>query len=119
MDEATIEAAVRLLGQPANEIASADKTADGFVVVTVRSGTYIDVPADKPDADGKFGLMYLVAPCDPYTGSFPVFAVGEDAVVVEVAPDVEPETPAEAAAEPEKSVVPVKKATRARKAAAK
>jgi hypothetical protein len=67
----------------------------GFTFDTRDGVRYIDVPADAPDADGKTGLMYVVAPdvAGGYRGDFPVYVnpPAEEPAPVEVEPvEVEP-----------------------------
>lgn len=67
-----LESLAQRLGAPEKEILATVETDAGVVAHLFDGSSYIDVPADKPDADGKTGLMYLKAPSAP-TG-FPVFA---------------------------------------------
>jgi hypothetical protein len=71
MNETT---AARLLGVPRSEISEVTDAPAGDVIVTEDAARYVVVPDDQPDARGKTGLMYLVAPTTGYTGSFPVYA---------------------------------------------
>lgn len=68
----------RSLGIKADEIEDVTEGPAGLVIATTDGATYIDVPADNPDAEGKSGLMFLSAPSDPYSGEFPVFATEAD-----------------------------------------
>jgi hypothetical protein len=67
--------AAALLGVPVAEISDVATSPAGTVIVTTDGVSYIDVPASSPDSDGKTGLMYLSAPAEKYTGSFPVYAL--------------------------------------------
>lgn len=62
------------LGVPAREIASITDTPAGVVVVGVDGSQLIIVPADRPDAEGKTGVMFFALPHDKYRGTFPVYA---------------------------------------------
>jgi hypothetical protein len=62
------------LGIPMSEIADIYSHETGDVIVTSDGVSYVDVPADRPDGEGKTGLMYLSAPHDRYSDSFPVYA---------------------------------------------
>lgn len=64
-----------------NEIVEAYDAPGGTVVQTFDGQTYIIVPEDHPDAQGKTGVMWLSPPprivdgkIEPYAGTFPVFA---------------------------------------------
>lgn len=64
-----------------NEIVDANDSPGGTVVTTLDGQTYIIVPEDRPDAEGKTGVMWLNAPprviggkVETYNGTFPVFA---------------------------------------------
>jgi hypothetical protein len=68
-------------GGKRNEILEVNDSPAGTVVRTVDGQTYIIVPEDRPDAEGKTGVMWLHAPprviggqLEPYKGTFPVFA---------------------------------------------
>lgn len=69
----TNAAAAKRLGIPEDEVRAVSVEDAGLVVTTTDGQTYIDVPEDQPDANGKTGLMFLVAPSQTYNGSFPVF----------------------------------------------
>lgn len=66
--------AARTLGVPVTEISDVADSPAGTIIVTVDGASYVDVPADRPDGDGKTGLMFLAAPKEKYSGSFPVYA---------------------------------------------
>lgn len=66
--------AARTLGVPVTEISDVADSPAGTIIVTVDGASYVDVPADRPDSDGKTGLMFLAAPKENYSGSFPVYA---------------------------------------------
>ena len=69
-----LDAAAKL-GVPVAEISDVAASPAGTVIVTTDGVSYIDVPASSPDSEGKTGLMYLSAPGEKYTGSFPVYAL--------------------------------------------
>lgn len=72
-----IAAAAELLGVPEREILGVDDSPAGPVIRT--SGVaYVVVPDDQPDGAGKTGLMYLAAPVERYTDSFPVYTAPVD-----------------------------------------
>lgn len=64
----------RRMGIKADEIEDVSDGPAGLVIATRDGATYIDVPEDNPDAEGKTGLMFLSAPSETFDGSFPVFA---------------------------------------------
>lgn len=66
--------AARTLGVPVEEILDVAPSPAGTIIATTDGATYVDVPDDRPDNDGKTGLMFLVPPTETYTGSFPVYA---------------------------------------------
>lgn len=66
--------AARTLGVPVTEISDVADSPAGTIIVTVDGASYVDVPADRPDSEGKTGLMFLAAPKEKYSGSFPVYA---------------------------------------------
>ena len=70
-NEAHLKAAA-LLGQPVDEIADVEETDLGTLIKTSDGTVMIDVPADRPDQEGKTGLMLAVAP-KRYSGHFPVY----------------------------------------------
>lgn len=59
-----ITEAAQLLGVPDHEVTDVVDAAEGTVITTFDGARYVDVAADKPDGDGKTGLMYLEKP-DP------------------------------------------------------
>lgn len=61
------------LGLPVSELVRFDDSPAGLVIVTAAGTSYIDVPADRPDGDGKHGVMYLAAPSPTYRGTFPIY----------------------------------------------
>ncbi|MGE0795835.1 MAG: hypothetical protein AB7H43_15270 [Acidimicrobiia bacterium] len=76
--EADFAAAARRLGAKRSELVSIERTADGVVIGTADGKYLIEVPDDRPDAEGKTGLMLLQDP-HPRSGrgastAFPVFA---------------------------------------------
>lgn len=82
-----IEAAARLLGCKPDEVARVDDSPAGQVIVTRDGTSYIDVPDDNPDGEGKTGLMLLAAPSekpvkrvDGHTSwnSFPLYVMPAD-----------------------------------------
>lgn len=61
------------LGMAVDELVNVEDSPAG-IVYTCRDGSrLVDVPVDRPDAGGKTGLMFLVAPTVNYRGSFPVY----------------------------------------------
>lgn len=56
------------------EVANVLDAPAGMVVQTTDGVTYVVVPEDRPDADGKTGVMFLVPPTDRYRGTFPVYS---------------------------------------------
>lgn len=71
------------------EISDAIDSPAGAVIVTRDGVAYVDVPVDRPDAEGKTGLMFLAAPTANYGGNFPVYAQPgavdtDDDVVLEI-----------------------------------
>lgn len=99
--------ATALLGAAAGEIVDVVEEAFGHVIKHRDGSSYVAVAADKPDAAGKTGLMYLTAPTPTYEGTFPVFAPSagapdpapappEPAADQVPAPDTAPEAPAAA-----------------------
>lgn len=83
-----IEAIAARLGVPAREIASITETPAGVVVVGVDGSQLIVVPDDRPDAEGKTGVMFFTLPHPKYRGTFPVYAQPLDD---DQADDVEPQ----------------------------
>lgn len=81
---------LKLEPQKRNEVVDAYDAPGGTVVTTFDGQTYIIVPEDKPDAEGKTGVMWLSAPprivdghVEPYAGTFPVFANPGSTVVAD------------------------------------
>lgn len=71
-DEA--ERAAALLSIEPFEIHDVLAADDGTTLVKTTDGaTYIIVPEDSPDHEGKFGVMFLVPPNPTYGGDFPVY----------------------------------------------
>lgn len=68
------QAAAARLGIAETELVDVFVEDAGVVYTTTDGQAYIDVPAVRPDADGKTGLMFLAAPTATYAGTFPVFA---------------------------------------------
>lgn len=66
--------AAALLGARTDEIHSVEETPAGDMIVTTDGTAMVVVPDDRPDAEGKTGLMYLVAPTENYRGTYPVYA---------------------------------------------
>lgn len=61
------------IGMAVDELVTVEDSPAG-IVYTCRDGSrLVDVPTDRPDAGGKTGLMFLVAPTVNYRGSFPVY----------------------------------------------
>ena len=69
-----ITEAAHTLGMAEREIDDVLDSPAGPIVKTTDGQTYVIVPADHPDAEGKTGLMFLAAPHDRYIGTFPVYA---------------------------------------------
>lgn len=72
-DPVAVEAA-QLLGMKPSEIVSVDDTDVGHVIVTSDGSQMVLVPPDRPDAAGKVGLMFLVAPKHDMVTDFPIYA---------------------------------------------
>ena len=64
----------RALGMKPSEVISVEDSPAGTVITTFDGQALIDVPVDRPDADGKSGLMLLAAPTVGYRGTFPIYA---------------------------------------------
>ena len=77
----TIDDAALKLGCPVGEIASVTDEPAGTVITMTDGSSYIDVPSEAPDFDGKTGLMYLELPHATYLGTFPVYATGPDQAI--------------------------------------
>ncbi len=103
----TTDEAASLLGCPAGEIEEIVEAPEGTVITMPDGSSYVDVPADRPDGDGKTGLMYREAPHIDYQGTFPVYTPApQEAIPAESTPGpvdppepaaiTAPETPAEA-----------------------
>lgn len=63
--------AAHLLGVPTSEIRSVAASPAGLVMSTSDGVSYIH--CTDPDGAGQTGLLYLAAPTEKYTGSFPVY----------------------------------------------
>ncbi len=74
-----LEKLAQVMGVPTTEIKAVEDTAAGIVARMFDGSSYIKVPKDNPDSEGKTGLMYLRAPTEKYNGTFPVFAGGAPA----------------------------------------
>lgn len=85
---------------PVSEILDVLDSPAGQVIRTTDGASYVDVPADRPDGDGKTGLMFLAPPTTPYTGSFPLYT--------------QPVADAEPAGKPAKSTAAAPSATKSR-----
>lgn len=71
--KAALEEHAARLGIATAELVDVEDSPAG-IVYTCRDGSrLVDVPADRPDAGGRTGLMFLVAPTENYRGSFPVY----------------------------------------------
>lgn len=68
----TADAAARL-GVKESEIASAEHAPEGALITTTAGVRYVDVPEDRPDGEGKTGLMYRTLPDPDRVYSFPCF----------------------------------------------
>lgn len=62
------------LGVPEREVFAVEDAEEGVIVTTTDGQRYVEVPADRPDLDGKTGLMFLRPPTPTYNGTFPVYA---------------------------------------------
>lgn len=67
------EVLVRMGVAPA-EVLDVEDSPAGPIVTTHDRQRYILIDEASPDADGKHGVMYLVAPHERYVGTFPVYA---------------------------------------------
>ena len=74
-----LEKLAQVMGVPTTEIKAVEDTAAGIVARMLDGSSYIKVPKDNPDSEGKTGLMYLRAPTKKCNGTFPVFAGGAPA----------------------------------------
>lgn len=72
-DELVNQAVALLSIEPAEVHDVLDSDA-GLLIKTKDGSTYIVVGEDSPDAEGKYGVMFLVAPSPKYGGNFPVYA---------------------------------------------
>lgn len=65
----TVAAAARLLGVPAREVAAVELDRRGVLITTTDDVRYIVVPDERPDAEGKSGVMLLDPPGgrEPFT----------------------------------------------------
>lgn len=66
--------AAKLLSIEESEVHDVADSPAGTVVKTHDGATYIIVPEDNPDAEGRHGVMFLAAPHKNYGGTFPVYA---------------------------------------------
>ncbi len=73
----SIAAAAHIMNCPEHEIIAVADSPAGDMITTFDGNTFVVVPDDAPDFDGKTGLMFLVPPVPPngrpYVGDFPVF----------------------------------------------
>lgn len=74
MSSSIIEDAAKLLSVNPGEIRSVEEAPGGTVIVTTDGVSYIHVPEDQPDEEGKTGLMLLAAPKENYVYAFPIYA---------------------------------------------
>lgn len=72
----TRESACAHLGIPDHELLEVLPSPAGDLFRISDGTTLIEVPADRPDADGKVGLMFAEPPAHPggYKGDFPIYA---------------------------------------------
>jgi len=70
----TYEQVCRLLGAHPREIAGFEETDAGVVVDHADGTQYIIVPADKPDANGRTGVLRYGRWAATYSGHTPLFA---------------------------------------------
>lgn len=84
-----LQAAADRLGVPVREVKSIQDSDIGLLITTIDGATVVDVPADKPDAEGKTGLMWPEAPAN-YGGAFPVYthSIPDESVVVDLAAEI-------------------------------
>lgn len=71
-----IERAAALLSIETDEVhdvVEADDDGEVLLIKTTDGASYIVVPEDDPDDDGKYGVMFLVEPHPNYAGDFPVY----------------------------------------------
>jgi hypothetical protein len=74
-DATLFREAAELIGAKVSEIAAVDlDTPAGCVIQHTDGSILVLVDEDAPDAEGKSGLMFLVAPSENYQGTFPVYA---------------------------------------------
>lgn len=66
--------AAKALSLEESEISDVVDSDAGPLITTTDGQTYIVVPEDQPDADGKTGVMFAKAPHEKYGGTFPVYA---------------------------------------------
>lgn len=67
-------AVARRFGMKSTELVDVIKSDHGTIATFADGSELIDVDESTPDADGKTGLMFNIAP-DNYKGDFPVFAL--------------------------------------------
>lgn len=79
--------AARLLGCKLSEIDRVDSSPAGDVIVTRDGASYVNVPENNPDSEGKTGLMLLAAPSDhpvavvdghSFWNSFPLYRMPDE-----------------------------------------
>lgn len=73
----TQEEAATAVGMKPREVVAWEQTADGLLVTTHDGVVSIVVPEDRPDGEGKTGLMLFVKPNPEALYSCPVFAPHE------------------------------------------
>lgn len=69
-----IEQAATRLGMAPREVLAVEDAPAGIIFRLLDGTALIDVPASRPDEDGKTGLMFLVSPHPGYRGVFPVYS---------------------------------------------
>lgn len=88
-DTPSREAARQLLGCADSELVEILDSPAGPVFVMADGTHYINVPADRPDFNGKTGLMFASAPVVNnqygWVGDFPVYANAPAEITAEIA----------------------------------
>lgn len=68
VDDDLMAEAVRITGMKPREITDVRQTDAGLIIHTFDGSAVIDVPADRPDANGLYGLMAYPTATHPATG---------------------------------------------------
>jgi hypothetical protein len=90
MANTSVTAVAKRLGMKASEIVDVTDAPEGLLITTFDGQTLIEVPADRPDADGNTGLMFFRRPPASGVIGFGVYAATPTA---DDADDAEPATP--------------------------